>query len=66
MKIITIEAAVQTASGSRHPKTFMVTIAGNPSTQMSVLGSSFKYKESKSVVAEAMEEYILASAEAAY
>ena len=65
-KIRTIKAAVRPASGSRHPKIFMGMVSGNPSTQMSILGSSFKSEESNYMVAEAMEEYILASKEAAY
>ena len=60
----TIKAVVQPAIRSRHPSTFMGMIAGNPSTQMAGLGSSFQYKERKYIVAEAMEEYALASAEA--
>ena len=39
---------------------------GKPLTQMAGLGSSFQSEESNSVVAEAMEEYVLASAEAVY
>ena len=41
-------------------------LAGNPSTQMSGLFSSFQSEESNSIVAEAMEGYALASAEANY
>ena len=44
----------------------MVMLAGNPSTQMAGLSSSFKYQESNSVLAEEMEKYALASAEVAY
>ena len=58
--------AVQTASGSLNPKKITVILAGNPSTQMDGSGSSFKYEESNSMEAEAMEEYALASAEADY
>ena len=38
----------------------------NPSTQMAGLVSSFKYEESNYMVSEEMEEYVLASSEAAY
>ena len=62
----TINATVQQARGSRHPKTFTEMLAGNPSTKISVLVSSFQSKERNSMVAEAMEEYVLASAETAY
>ena len=65
-KTRTIKAAVQPATGSCHTKTFMGMLAENPSTQMSGLGSSFQSEENNSMVAEAMEEYELASAEAAY
>ena len=63
-KIRTIKAAAQPVIGSRHPKTFMGMLAENPSTQMASLGSSFQYEESNYMVAEAMEEYTLASTEA--
>ena len=36
-----IKAAVQPASGSRHPKKLTGMLAGNPSTQMSGLGRAF-------------------------
>ena len=65
-KVRTTKMAVQPASGIRHPKASMGMLSGNPSTQMYGLGSSFQYKESRYMVAEAMEEYALASAEAAY
>ena len=54
------------ASGRRHPKTCMVMLVRNPSTQMAGLSSSFKYQERNSVVAEEMAKYALASAEVAY
>ena len=41
-------------------------LVGHPSTQMSDLGSSFQYEESKSMIAESMEEYVLAYVEVAY
>ena len=65
-KIRTIKAAVKPASGSRHPKTFMVMLAVNHSIKMSGLVSSFQYEESNSMVMESMEQYSLASEEAAY
>ena len=65
-KTRTIKAAVQPAIGSHHPKTFMVMLAGNPSTQMSVVFRSFQSEESNSMVAEEMEEYPLTSAKAVY
>ena len=65
-KIITIKSAVQPASGSHHPKTFVGMLAGNPSTQMADLVSIFRSEEINSTVAEEMEEYALASAEVAY
>ena len=51
-KIGRIKAAVQLVSGSRHPKKIMRILAGNPSIQMSGLGSSFQYEESNSMIAE--------------
>ena len=60
-KIITIEVDIQPLSRIRHPKKLMVMVAGNPSTQMAGLGSSFQYEERKSMVAEAMEECALSS-----
>ena len=41
-------------------------LGGNPSTQMDGLFSSFQYGEIKYMVSEAVEEYLLASEEAAY
>ena len=40
-------------------------IGGNHSIKMAVLGSSFQYEENNYMVAEALEEYALASAEGA-
>ena len=37
--------------------TFMGVLGVKPSTKMDGLGSSFQYKESKYMVAEAMEKY---------
>ena len=65
-KFRTTKAAVQPVSGSHYPKTFMGVLAENPSSKISVFGSIFQSEESNSMVAEAMEEYALASAEAAY
>ena len=64
-KTRTIKAAVKPASGSCHPKKIMGMIGVNPSTQMALLGSSFQLEERNYMIAEAMEEYALASSEAA-
>ena len=64
-KTRTIKEAVQRASGNRNPKTFMGIISGNHSKQIDGLGSTFQYDESNYIIAEAMEEYILASTKAA-
>ena len=63
---IAIKASVQPASGSCHTKTFMGMIVENPSTQISDLGSSFNSEERNTMIAQAMEEYALASEEEAY
>ena len=65
-KFRTTKAAVQPVSGSLHNKTCMGMIGGNPSTKMDGLVISFQSEESNSMVEESMEEYALASAEAAY
>ena len=65
-KTRTIKLAMQSSIGSRHPKTSMGMLAGNSSTKMAGIISSFQSKESNSMVAEAMAEYVLASTEAAY
>ena len=65
-KTRTIKLAMQSSIGSRHPKTSMGMLAGNPSTKMAGIISSFQSKESNSMVAEVMAEYVLASTEAAY
>ena len=62
----TIKVLVQPGSGSHHTKTFIGTLEGNPSTQIYELGSSFQSDEINYMVAESIEEYALASAEAAY
>ena len=54
-KTRTIKAAVQPSSGSRHPKTVIIILAGKSPTQMSGLGSSFQYEEINSMLAETME-----------
>ena len=51
---------------SRHRRTFVGMIQGNPSIQISILGSSFQYEGNKYMVVEAIEEYALASEEVAY
>ena len=53
-KIITIKVSMQPASGSRHYKTFVGMLAGNPSTQMAGLGSRFRSEESNYMAAETM------------
>ena len=50
-KTKTIKVAVKPVGGSRNPRTLMGMIAGNPSTQMAGLGSSFKYEESNYMAA---------------
>ena len=65
-KTIKIKVALQTEIRSLHPKIFMGMLTGNPSTQMSGLGSRFHSEECNSRIAEAMVEYELASAEEAY
>ena len=62
----TIKVSVQPESGIRHPKTFIGMLAGNPSSKMSRLGIRFHFEESNYMIAEAMEEYSLASTEASY
>ena len=54
-KIRKKKVAVQPASGSRHPKTFIGMLGVNPITQMVGLGSIFQYEESSYMVAEAMK-----------
>ena len=44
----------------------MEIIGGKPSIQMTGLGSRFQYEEKISMLAEALKEYTLESAEAAY
>ena len=61
-KIITIKSAVQPAIGRRHPKTFMGMIAGNPSKQITGLGSSFQFETNNYMVAEANVYSSIASA----
>ena len=65
-KTRTIKAAVQPYIGSCHPKTYVGMLVENPSTKMAGLGSSFQFEESNYMVTEEMEEYVLASADAAY
>ena len=63
-KIIKITVAVQPESRSRNIKAFIGMLAGKHSTQMAGLCGSFQYEKSNSMVAEEMEEYVLASSEA--
>ena len=65
-KTRTIKLAVQLASRIRYPRTFVVMLWGNPSSQLAGLGSSFQSEESNSMIAEVMEEYALTFAESAY
>ena len=64
--ILTINAMVQPASGSLHPRTYMGMFGRNNSIQLSGLGSIFQYKEKNSMVEESLKEYSLASAEVSY
>ena len=61
-----IKAAMQPSSRSLHPRTLMVMLGGNPSTQMDGLGSSFQSEGSNSMVVEGMGGFTLASSEAVY
>ena len=62
----TIKTEVQPSIRSRNHRTFMEIIGGKPSIQMTGLGSRFQYEEKISMLAEALKEYTLESAEAAY
>ena len=64
-KIIAIKATVQPEGGSHHSRAFMGMLWGNPSIYMDGLGGSFQYGYKNYRVAEAREEYALASSEAA-
>ena len=57
--------AVKPASRSCNTRTFMGMIGGRPSIKMAGLVISFQSEEKISMVAEALKEYSLASAEAA-
>ena len=59
-KMIAIKLAVQPESGSRHPRTFVGMLGENPSIQIAVLGRSFHVAYNNSMLAEALEEYVLA------
>ena len=61
-----IKVAVQPARGILHPRIFMLMIGGISSTQMDGLVSSFQSEEINSMVAKAMGEFALASAEVAH
>ena len=65
-KIRTIKASVQPAGGSLYHRTFMRMTGGRPSIKTAGLISSFISEMKKSMVAETMEEYVLASSEVAY
>ena len=58
--------AVQPAIAISHPITFMGILGGTPAIKIDVFGSIFQYKENNSMVEEALEEYALASSEAAH
>ena len=49
-KIRTIKVVVQPVNGSRYHSTFMGMLGGNPSIQMSGLGSRFQSKEDNTMV----------------
>ena len=49
-KTRTMKLAVQTVSGSLHPRTFMVMLGGNPSAQISILVCKFQSEERNSMV----------------
>ena len=65
-KIRTTEAAVQPESRGRHTRTFMVMLGRNPSIQMSILGVILQSRENNYMMSEALEGYVLASAESAF
>ena len=64
-KIIAIKS-VQPARESHNPSIFMVMIGGNPSIQMAGYGSRFQTPDNNYMLAEALEEYELASEDSAY
>ena len=57
---------MQPECGSLHDRTFMIMPGGTPLIKTAGLSGSFQYEGNNSVVAETLEEYELASAEAAY
>ena len=61
-----MKSAVKPAGGILHQSKFMIMPGVIPSIKKANLSSSFKYEENNSMVAEKMEDYALASAEAAY
>ena len=65
-KIRTTEASLQPAIRVHHTRLFMVMLGGNPSIQMSILGVSFQAGDNNSMISEALEGYVLASAESDY
>ena len=50
----TMKAAVKPVIGIHQPRIFMGMFGGNTSTKMAGLGSSFKYEEINSMLAEEM------------
>ena len=65
-KTITTEVAEQPASRGGHTRTFMVMLGENPSIQMSIFWVSFQAGDNNYMMSEALEGYVLASAESAY
>ena len=57
---------MQPASGGHHTRTFMGMLGGKPSLQMDILDSGFQAGGKTSMMSEIMEEFVLASKEAAY
>ena len=65
-KIRTIKAAVQPEVESLHHRTFTSMPMGRPSIKTYGLGIGFQSDENNSMVAETLEEYVLAYTKAAY
>ena len=65
-KTRTIKMGVEPDIGSRHIRTFMGMLGGNPSIKMAGLGGRFQFKEKNSMVTELLKYNALASAEAYY
>ena len=65
-KIRTIKVAVHSEGGRYHHRKFMSIPGGIPLIKTAGLSSIFQYDENNFMVAETLDEYALASAEAAY